>query len=44
MPSIIEIAVYRFDELPETANNNAASLAGRYAASYARNLASIEFD
>ena len=44
MPSIIEITVYHFDERPEAAKNNAASLAGGYAASYVRNLASIEFD
>ena len=44
MPSIIEFAVYRFDKLPGAANNNATSLASGYTASYARNLASIEFD
>lgn len=44
MPSIIEITVYRYDELTEAANNSAASFEGGYAASYARNLASIEFD
>ncbi|WP_255613768.1 hypothetical protein [Pseudogemmobacter faecipullorum] len=44
MPSIIEITVYRFYERPEAADNKAASLAGRFSASYVRNLASIEFD
>ena len=44
MPSIIEITVYRYDELPEAANNKAASLAGGFSASDVRNLASIEFD